>query len=113
MSKYKYHLIKNFTTNGNLGISTKTISEIATQAIKEVEGVEIPDSHSVLFKTEPVSCKFNAKGDLTLNVFIRVQYGYNVGEVCSFLQERIEQVLMFTTEIKPKKINIKVDNVKS
>ncbi len=113
MSKYKYHLIKNFTTNGNLGISTKAISEITTTAIKEVEGVIIPDSHSVLFKTEPVNCRFNGKGDLFINIFIRVKYGYNVGEICNYLQEKVEQVLMFTTEIRPKKIHIKVDDIKS
>ncbi len=107
----KYHMIKNFTTNGDLGISTKAITEIVTIAISEVDGVVLPISHSFLFRRENVKCRFNAIGDLIIKCSILVKYGNNVEEMCNFLQEKIERVLMFTTEIKPKKIHIKVGNI--
>lgn len=110
-NKYKYHMINNFTTNGDLGISTKAIEGIVKTAVSEIEGVAFPESHYVFFQKDAVLCRFNPLGDLTININILVKYGYNVEEVCQYVQEKVERVVLFTTEIKPKKIHIKVDRV--
>lgn len=110
-SKYKYHMIKNFTTNGDLGISTKCINEIVKIAVLEIEGVAMQKSHTVFFERDVVSCRFSPLGDLSININILVKYGYNVEEVCRKIQEKVENIVLYTTEIKPKKIHISVDEV--
>ncbi len=109
--KYKYHMIKNFTTNGDLGIATKAITEIVETACKEVEGVILPESHSVLWQKDNVVCKFNAAGELLITINLSIKYGFNVEDVCRNLQEKIESVMMFTTEIKPLKTHFIVDGI--
>lgn len=109
--QYKYHMIKNFTTNGDLGIAIKAITEIVEAAVNEVEGAELPKSHSVLFKKDTVECRFGANGDLSININVAIKYGYNVEDVCRQLQERIESVLLFTTEIKSVKTHFVVENI--
>ena len=71
-NQYKYHMIKNFTTNGDLGISTKAIDEIVTAAISEVEGVEFKESHIIIFQKPPVYCHFSPLGDLIIDIDINV-----------------------------------------
>jgi len=108
--KIQYHKIVNFTTNGNLGISTQVIDDITVKAITEVKGASLPDSHSLLARY-PVTCKFNPVGDLVIDAYICIGYGYNVSEVCALVQDKIEQSLMYMTEIKPKRIHLHVANI--
>ena len=109
--KVEYHKIVNFTTNGDLGISANVITEIAKQAVNEVEGASIASSHSLISK-HPVSCKFTKRGDLIINVTIKVNYGYSINDTCARVQERIEHNLMYMTEIRPRKVHVSVDDVK-
>lgn len=112
MGNYKYHKIYNFTTNGNLEISTKVIEEIAIQAINKVEGATLPSKRTLLFDKKPVECLFKKNGDFIMTVNIRVAYGYNVGDVSNAVQERVSQDLLYMTEIRPRKVHVNIADVK-
>jgi uncharacterized alkaline shock family protein YloU len=112
MASSSYHRIVNFKSSGVLGISHKVFEEITATAIQEVEGCSISDTYALIFKRAPISCKFGKSGDLIINANIRVQYGYSVSEISKLVQERIERTMMFMTEIRPKKINLHVEDVK-
>ncbi|MDY4788736.1 MAG: Asp23/Gls24 family envelope stress response protein [Bacilli bacterium] len=111
-NKYQYRRIINFTTYGNLGISSKVIEEICYNTIKEIKGVILPDNRSLLLKS-PIDCKFKKNGDLFIELHIIVDYGYNVTDICNYVQERVEQSLLFLVEMKAKKISVHVDNIKT
>lgn len=102
-----YHKIINFTTNGNLGISTNVINEIVKQAVNDCDGASIAEPHSY-FKRASVNSTFTKKGELVLDVCIRVDVGLNAIEVSGKVQEKIEHDLMYMTEIRPYKIHIRI-----
>ncbi len=112
MGKYKYHKIYNFTTNGDLEISTKVLEEITIQAVNKVEGATLPSSRTMLFDKRPVKCLFRQNGDFVVSVDIRVEYGFNVSEVSRLVQERIEQDLLYMTEIRPRKVHVNIADIK-
>lgn len=112
MANIEYHKIVNFSRNGDLGISNNVICEIALQAIKDIDGVEIADFQNRLFSKGPIVCKFSKKDEVLLDVYIKIKYGYNVAETCAKVQERIEHDLLYMTEIKPKRIHVTIADMK-
>ena len=112
MAKHKYHKIYNFTTNGNLEISTKVLEEIAIQAVEKVEGATLPSSRSLLFDKQPVECVFKKNGDFIVTINIRVEYGSNVSEISKAVQEQVEHDLLYMTEIRPRKVHVNVADIK-
>ena len=71
------------------------------------------DSHSRLFgKKDTVVCKFSKKGELTIDVHIKIKIGYNVSETSARVQEKIEHDLLYMTEIRPRRIHVIVSDVK-
>jgi len=111
MGKFvEYHKINNFTSNGDLGISSNVIAGIAKEAVAEVEGASIANSHT-MFGKKPVEVSFNKKGELHIQCDINVAYGYNVQDICLKVQERIEHNLLYMTEIKTNKVDVNVNNV--
>ena len=112
MAKYKYHKILNFTTNGNLEISTKVLEEIAIQAVMKVEGATLPSARTLLFEKQPVKCFFKKNGDFIVNINIRVAYGYNVSDISKAVQEQVENDLLYMTEIRPRKVHVNVADIK-
>lgn len=112
MAKYKYHKIYNFTTNGNLEISTKVLEEIAIQAVEKVEGATLPSSRSLIFDKQPVECVFKKNGDFIVTINIRVAYGSNVSEISKLVQEQVEHDLLYMTEIRPRKVHVNVADIK-
>ena len=109
---YKYRRIINFTTYGNLGISTKVIEEICENTIKDIKGVIIPDNRTMFFSS-PINVNFKKDGALYIDLHICVDYGYNVTDICNYVQERVEQSLLFLVEMKAKKITVHVENIKT
>ena len=109
---YKYRRIINFNRFGDLGISEKVIEEIVENTISEIEGVKLPENRGLAFKS-PIDCSFKKDGALFINIDIEVEYGYNVSDICNYVQERVEQSLLFLVEMKAAKITIHVDNIKT
>jgi len=111
MGKYvEYHKIVNFTSNGDLGISSNVIASITKEAVNEVEGASIANPHT-LFGKKAVDVKFNKKGELFIDCEINVAYGYNVKDICANVQDRIEHNLLYMTEIKTTRVNVNVSSV--
>ena len=111
MANTDYHEIENFTNNGNLGISYKVFEEITLYAINEIDGTVINQPSSSLFRnTKPVSCTITKKGELDINIYLKIKYGFNVADVCNRVQTKVENDIYAMTEVTPRRINIHIDD---
>jgi uncharacterized alkaline shock family protein YloU len=106
-----YFLIENFTNNGALGISYQVFEEIAKICVSEVEGATLSSNEGLFKLNRPVLCNIQSDGiEITVNV--KIDTGLNVNDVCLKVQEKVQDSIYDMTEIKPKKIDIKVTGVK-
>ena len=100
MAQAVYHYIKNYSNFGKIGISYEAISNMIKETLKDVKNVAIGK----------VSCE-SKEGTFIANVAIKVNYGENVNNVTSVIQERVETSLVNMCEIGNPKINVKVEGV--
>lgn len=107
----EFYLIENYRKNGNIGISPKVFEEIASFVAREIDGVELLDDSSTLFRKSNISCKM-FRNQISINMNIRIRYGFNVADVSSKLRANVSQTIFNMTELMPSKIDISIDDVR-
>lgn len=114
MSQYNYYNLYNFTTYGSLGISQKVLEDITRFTLKEIPEIELPDEKNDLpFRKRSVKCDVVANtNEVFIYLNIGVKYGHNVTEVCQNIQDHVENALLAMTDLRPKKIFIKILEIK-
>lgn len=113
MARYSYYNLYNFTTYGSLGISQKVLEDITRLILKNIEEVKVFDiDREVSFRKRSVKVDIISNtNEIFIYLNIGVKYGHNISEVSKNVQTHIENALLAMTDIRPKKIFIKVTTV--
>jgi len=112
MAFQDYYLLHNFKGIGHLGMSFKVFEEITRMAVKEVDGALLSVPTNFLFPAAtPMVCTIK-KGELKINVNIKVKYGHTVPVVANEVQAKIEEMIYDMTEIHPAAVHVHVDDIK-
>lgn len=114
MGQYSYYNLFNFTTYGSLGISQKVLEDITRLTLNEMKEIELPDEKTTLtFRKRSVKCDIITNtNEVFIYLNVNLKYGFNVTEVCQDIQDRVENALLAMTDIRPKKVFIKVVEIK-
>ena len=105
--------------NGSINISEEVISGMVRAAVAEVEGVaglsntagaEIAEL--IGLKTLPKGVKIQfAEGKIVVDAIITVNYGFNIVEVASNVQEKVMNAVQATTGIEQAEVNVHVSGI--
>ncbi len=114
MGQGAYYNLYNFTTYGSLGINQKVLEDISRLTLREINEIVIPDEATTLsHRKRSVKCDIVVNtNDVFIYLNIGVKYGHNITEVCLLIQDRIENALLAMADIRPKKVFIRVVDVK-
>ena len=113
--------IKDESTLGVVKISDEVVSVIAGIAAEEIQGiVEIPNgvgnNISQILKGKKTSTGKSVKVTLgetaaTIELTVAVEYGVNIPEVVSAVQENVKKTVEAMTGLKVEAINVNVQNI--
>lgn len=112
MAFQDYYLLHNFKGIGHLGMSFKVFEEITRIAVKEVDGATLSVQPSFLFPSSSAMACTIKKGELKINVSIKVKYGHTIPKVAEEVQQKIEEMIYDMTEIHPAAVHVHVDDIK-
>ncbi|MGL5050591.1 MAG: Asp23/Gls24 family envelope stress response protein [Fusobacteriaceae bacterium] len=105
---------------GNVRIADDVVKSIAAKASSDVEGVYklaggVADEFSkILGKRRPtngIKVEVGEK-ECTIEVYIIVEYGYNIAEVAESVQKAVHQEISDITGLKVVEVNIFVQDIK-
>ena len=101
MAQTDYHYIKNYSNFGKIGISYVAIKDMMYETLKDVENISITK----------ICCETNKELGFIANVAIKVNYGININDVTTVIQDRVESALINMCEIANPKVNVKIDGI--
>ena len=101
---------------GKITCNRSILLSIINLATKEICGVsELASSFKSKFKSifssnknPGVTIKFNTNGALTVDVYIRIYYGYSVPDIAYKIQENIKNGIAAMVDMKTAKVNVHV-----
>lgn len=104
---------------GKITCNRSILLSIINLATKEICGVsELASSFKSKFKSifssnknPGVTIKFNTNGALTVDVYIRIYYGYSVPDIAYKIQENIKNGIAAMVDMKTAKVNVHVMGV--
>jgi len=107
------------TELGEIRIHQNVISSIAIEATRQIPGVvRIGTNLKTQFlqmigkkDTSTINIEFDSNGEAIINIPIVVQYGYNIPEVASKVQDSIKLSIENATNIAIKDINVVVQEI--
>ncbi|MGL6119457.1 MAG: Asp23/Gls24 family envelope stress response protein [Fusobacteriaceae bacterium] len=105
--------------NANIRIADEVVRTVAAKAVMDVAGVHrlsggVADEFSrLLGRKRPTNgVKVNVgENDCTIDVFVIIEYGYNIEEVCNNIHEKIMEEITKITGLLVSDINIYVQDV--
>lgn len=100
MAQAVYHYIKNYSSAGKIGISYVAISDMIKETLKDVDNIAITK----------LGCETKDQGFIA-NVAIKVNYGTNINDITTIIQDRVESALINMCEIANPKVNVKIDGI--
>lgn len=100
MAQAVYHYIKNYSNFGKIGISYVAISDMIKVTLKDLESVSITK----------LGCETKDQ-NFVANLSIKVNYGTNINEITTVIQDRVETALVNMCEIANPKVNVKIDGI--
>ena len=112
--------IKDESTLGVVRISDEVVSVIASIAAEEIQGiVEIPtgvgNNISQILKgkktTTGKSVKVTLEDAATIELTVAVEYGINIPEVISLVQENVKKTVEAMTGLNVEAVNVNVQNI--
>ena len=109
MAEYVY--IKDYSKNGQLGISKNCFEQIVSVVTNKVGGVSTAKPSTPFFFHKPVRCTIN-ENKLTVDIQVIIRQGYNVDQICSSIQSEVAEALTQMMELVPFQIKIKVAGIK-
>ena len=101
MAQADYHYIKNYSNFGKIGISYVAIKDMMNETLKDVENISITK----------IGCETDKEKGFVANVSIKVNYGVNINDITTIIQDRIESSLINMCEIANPKVNVKIDGI--
>ena len=101
MAQAVYHYIKNYSNFGNIGISFVAIRDVMNETLKDVENISITK----------ISCETDKEKGFVANIAIKVNYGVNINNITTIIQDRVESALINMCEIANPKVNVKIDGI--
>lgn len=91
-----------------INLATKEICGVSSLASSFKTKVKTAFSNN---KNPGVSIRFNANGALTVDVYIRIYYGYSVPDIAYKIQENIKNGIAAMVDMKTAKVNVHVMGV--
>lgn len=91
------------TENKKYTISEKAFEDIAAIAVKIIKNVFPAKKGS-----EFVECKINKNNEISIKISIRVKQGVDIVELCSRVQDEVNENIMLMSGVECKKINIDI-----
>lgn len=117
MADYVY--IKNYSKDGEIGISRRVFEELATEAVERVGGASVHNKgknkktiDKVFNLHNPVKVVFHHNGQVEIFISINIKKGENANKVCLAIQEEVAQSLLAYAESVPVTIQLKVASIK-
>jgi uncharacterized alkaline shock family protein YloU len=101
MAQADYHYIKNYSNFGKIGISYEAIRDVMKETLKDVENILITK----------VGCEVDKEQGFIANVAIKVNYGLNINDITTIIQDKVESALINMCEIANPKVNVKIDGI--
>ena len=101
MAQSVYHYIKNYSNFGKIGISYVAIRDMMNETLKDVENISITK----------ISCETDKEQGFIANVSIKVNYGTNINDITTIIQDKIESALINMCEIANPRVNVKIDGI--
>ncbi|AMV62235.1 Alkaline shock protein [Pediococcus damnosus] len=120
MAEDKYlALAEHKPTLGEIKIAPEVVSIIAGIAVGEVDGVHLSSSGlsesvtSFLTRnTKAQGVKLgSSEGKLRVDVYVYLDYGTSVPDVAKKIQSKVNQQLLFMTELEVTEVNIHVEGI--
>ena len=104
---------------GSVQMHKKVIGDIAVAALNEIPGVNLAefgflgDLFDVFgYKHYPaVSVRSDKNGDLSLNLRVNVDYGLNIPNIASRIQDTVREAIEKTVDIDDVEINVNIQSV--
>ena len=100
MAQSVYHYIKNYSNFGKIGISYVAISDMIKETLKDVDNISLTK----------LSCETKEQG-FVANLSIKINYGTNINDITTIIQDRVESALINMCEIANPKVNVKIDGI--
>ena len=101
MAQTDYHYIKDYSNFGKIGISYVAISDMIKETLKDVDNVSITK----------LTCETKDQAFMA-NISLKVNYGANINDVTTIIQDKVESALINMCEIANPKVNVKIDGIK-
>lgn len=101
MAQAVYHYIKNYSNFGKIGIAYVAIRDMMKETLKDVENISITK----------IGCETNKEQGFVANVAIKVNYGTNINDITTIIQDKVESALINMCEIANPRVNVKVEGV--
>ena len=101
MAQADYHYIKNYSNFGKIGISYVAIRDMMNETLKDVENISITK----------IGCETDKEKGFIANVSIKVNYGVNINNITTIIQDKVESALINMCEIANPKVNVKIDGI--
>lgn len=109
-----YIKVQNYSKLGESYISRTIFEKLATEAVKNVEGVSLKyhtnkkNSKLIAELYRPIKIYFHRSGKVDVDIAISLKKGAKAEKVCMTIQEEVSNVLLAYTESVPFNINVKV-----
>ena len=101
MAQADYHYIKNYSSFGKIGISYVAIRDMMKETLKDVENISITK----------IGCETDKEKGFIANIAIKVNYGVNINNITTIIQDKVESALINMCEIANPKVNVKIDGI--
>ena len=111
MADYVY--IKDYSKNGQMGISKAVFEQIVATVTNKVGGVSTAKSrksNSPFFFHKPVKCSIY-ENKLNVDIQVIIRQGHNVEEICHSIQQEVAEKLTQMVEVVPFQIKIRVAGI--
>lgn len=118
MGENREYLTQN-ETEGSINISEDVVAAIAAEAIGEIEGISSMMTSMTEQLTEPFKGKKPTRGvhmetqdgEITLDVYLIVKYGYAIPELAGKVQEGVMGAVASMTGFSVKAVNVHVGGI--
>lgn len=102
------------STLGEINITTGVLENIAAKAASEIPGVlsTVPKLEAGKFlrieRTGVVAKMNQENGRISIDVSVRIRYGYSVPEVAFSIQDRVKEQILFMTDLVVDEVNVHI-----
>lgn len=120
MEERNTYVLQTEKNIGAVQIADDVVSMIASLAVRDIEGVEACAENMATELMGKVGIKGAARGAkvdifekrVAVDVFVNVEYGYNIPATCTKVQEKVKSTIENMTGLEVTDVNVKVAAVK-